>query len=87
MVTTRFCYGDDFTAENYREVEALSLQQEGEVFAQALKKLLGSNVCCVLVVQVDPSNVTTIGLGDAFVGGFLAALSELSPTETVPTCF
>lgn len=77
MATTRFCHGDDFTAENYREVEALSPQQEGEVFAQALKKLLGSNVCCVPVARVDPSNATTIGLGDAFVGGFLAALSEV----------
>ncbi len=83
MATTRFCYGDAFTAKNYQEVKALPLQKEGEVFAQVLEKLLGSQVCCVPVASVDPSDATTIGLGDAFVGGFLASLSDVSPTGTM----
>lgn len=74
MATTRFRYGDDFTLENYKEIETLSPNHEGAIFADALNKLLGHKVCCVPVAQVDQSNATTVGLGDAFVGGFLPAL-------------
>lgn len=74
MATTRFRYGDDFTVENYKTVESLSPNQAGATFAAALNKLLGYKICCLPVAQVDQSNATTIGLGDAFVGGFLPAL-------------
>ena len=74
MATTRFCFGDDFSVENYKEIESLPPNQEGEVFAGELKRLLGDRVCCVPVVQVDAANATNVGLGDAFVGGFLPAL-------------
>lgn len=76
MATTRFCYGDAFTLKHYKRVEDLLPQEASKVFAQALKTLLGSEVCCVPVAQVDPPNPTTIGLGDAFVGGFLASMSD-----------
>jgi ADP-dependent phosphofructokinase/glucokinase len=74
MATTRFCRGDDFTVENYKDVERLPPNPEGVVFAKELKKLLGDRICCVPVVHVEGSNGTTVGLGDAFVGGFLPAL-------------
>lgn len=74
MATTRFRYGDDFTVENYREIASLPSNQEGARLADALKGLLTSKICCVPVPQVDQSNATTVGLGDAFVGGFLPAL-------------
>jgi ADP-dependent phosphofructokinase/glucokinase len=74
MATTRFCYGDDFTVENYKKIESLSPNKEGVIFADALKRLLGNKICCVPVAHVERSNATTIGLGDAFVGGFLPAL-------------
>jgi len=74
MATTRFRYGDDFTAEDYQEIEALASNPEGVRFADALQKLLADQICCVPVAQVEQSNATTIGLGDAFVGGFLPAL-------------
>lgn len=76
MATTRFCYGDDFTAEHYQEVEALPPRKESEVFMGGLEKLLDREVCCVPVAQIDLVNPTTVGLGDAFVGGFLALLSD-----------
>lgn len=85
MATTRFCYGDDFTAEHYKRVGNLLPQKESGVFAHALEKLLGSEVCCVPVAQVDPPNPTTIGLGDAFVGGFLASMSDTSSEESSST--
>jgi ADP-dependent phosphofructokinase/glucokinase len=78
MATTRFCYGDDFTVEHYQEVETLAPNQAGAIFAEAIKKLLTDKICCVPVVQVAQANATTIGLGDAFVGGFLPALLSLS---------
>lgn len=74
MATTRFRFGDDFTVENYMETEGLLPNSAGVVFAAELKKLLGDKICCVPVVHVEESNATTVGLGDAFVGGFLPAL-------------
>jgi ADP-dependent phosphofructokinase/glucokinase len=74
MGTTRFCYGDDFTVENYKDIERFPPNPEGVVFANELKKLLGDRICCVPVVHVEAPNGTTVGLGDAFVGGFLPAL-------------
>ena len=44
------------------------------MFAIELKKLLGDRICCVPVAHVEGPNATTVGLGDAFVGGFLPAL-------------
>lgn len=74
MATTRFRYGDDFTVENYKKIERLPPNKEGATFADALNKLLGNKICCVPVAHVEQSNATTVGLGDAFVGGFLPAL-------------
>ncbi|MHB8629115.1 MAG: ADP-dependent glucokinase/phosphofructokinase [Aggregatilineales bacterium] len=74
MATTRFCYGDDFTVEQYKAVEALAPSPEDAVFADALNKLPSNRICCTPVAQVEPSVATTVGLGDAFVGGFLPAL-------------
>lgn len=75
MATTRFCYGDAFTVEDYKKIESASPNKEGVHFTDALRKLLGDHVWCLPVADVEPSKATTIGLGDAFVGGFLAALS------------
>jgi len=74
MATARFCYGDDFTEREYRAVAALPPNPDGVRFAEDLTRRLKDNVCCVPVAHVEPSQPTTVGLGDAFVGGFLAAL-------------
>jgi ADP-dependent phosphofructokinase/glucokinase len=74
MATTRFCCGDDFTVENYKDIERLPPNPEGVVVANELIKLLGDRICCVPVVHIEGPNPTTVGLGDAFVGGFLPAL-------------
>jgi ADP-dependent phosphofructokinase/glucokinase len=74
MATTRFCYGDDFTVADYRVVESLAPGQEDAAFADNLNQLPGNRICCVPVAHVEPSHATTVGLGDAFVGGFLPAL-------------
>ncbi len=74
MATTRFCYGDDFTVENYTTVEKLASRQADADFADTLNKLPDGGIYCVPVAFVEPAVATTVGLGDAFVGGFLPAL-------------
>lgn len=74
MATTRFCYGDDFTVENYEEIEELSPSEQNRQFANAINNLPGDTITCVPIAQVEQSSATTIGLGDTFVGGFLPAL-------------
>ena len=74
MATTRFCYGDDFTAEHYRIVEGLAPGADNGAFVDAVNAQTGDRMCCVPVAHVDQANATTVGLGDAFVGGFLPAL-------------
>ncbi len=76
MATTRFCHGDDFTVQAYQEIAGLPPSQEGAHFAAAVTRLMPYGICCVPVAEVDQSNPTTVGLGDAFVGGFLPALVE-----------
>jgi len=74
MATTRFRFGDDFTVDNYQETGSLAPNQAGAKFAGEIQKLVGDKICCKPVVHVEESNATTIGLGDAFVGGFLPGL-------------
>ncbi len=74
LATTRFCYGDDFTLADYLAIADVDADPVGHQFANALKTLGGERVACVPVPAVDQRKGTTIGLGDAFVGGFLPAL-------------
>jgi sugar/nucleoside kinase (ribokinase family) len=48
----------------------------GRDFSQLLELRLGDAVCCVPAHALGVPNPTTIGLGDTFVGGFVAALSR-----------
>jgi ADP-dependent phosphofructokinase/glucokinase len=74
LATTRFRFGDDFTREDYEETGKLPAEEPGSVFAAAIQAVLGNRVCCVPSFSVLEKDVTTIGLGDTFVGGFLPAL-------------
>ncbi len=74
MAGTRFRFGDDFSAAEYQETEAYALQEKGAVFADRINALLGDRVCCLACIQAEETRATTIGLGDAFVGGFLPPL-------------
>jgi ADP-dependent phosphofructokinase/glucokinase len=74
MATTRFRHGDDFTAADYHATAALPPNAAGAIFATAIRQQLSDQVCCVPVAHVVQVDGTTIGLGDAFVGGFLPAL-------------
>ena len=73
MATTRFRHGDGFTIAHYREIENRTPSEENAAFAEAINAM-GGDIFCVPVAQVEQAKATTIGLGDAFVGGFLPAL-------------
>jgi ADP-dependent phosphofructokinase/glucokinase len=76
MASTRYCYGDDFTDEQYEFIGNLPMRPEACVFAAALEDRMGAVVRCVPGFALDVARPTTIGLGDTFVGAFLAALRQ-----------
>lgn len=76
LASTLYCCGDGFTLEDYERVRAMPRSAGGCDFSQLLEARLGDAVCCVPAHALDVANPTTIGLGDTFVGGFVAALSR-----------
>lgn len=77
MATTRYRHGDHYGAREYREVESRQPRNsEGAQFAERLEAKMGRLVCCIPGRVVHAEHPTTIGLGDTFVGGFLAAMAR-----------
>lgn len=72
MAGTRYVHGDGFTPDDYAATGTRAPQPEGVAFAAALEAVLPGAVC-VPTFALDTAAPTTIGLGDTFVGGFLAA--------------
>lgn len=75
MASTRFCHGDDFTGKEYASVGQLPPSPAGAAFSRALERRLGPIARCLPALALDPKVPTTIGLGDSFVGGFIAAMA------------
>jgi ADP-dependent phosphofructokinase/glucokinase len=76
MSGVRYLHGDDFTEADYQAVKRRLQRQDGLIFAQAIESLLPGQVCCVPSYHLRSQSPTTVGLGDSFVGGFIAALVE-----------
>ena len=76
LATARFCHGDALTLADFRRIERLPAKPENAAFANAIRARLPDKIACAPVADVAASGATTIGLGDAFVGGFLAALAS-----------
>ncbi|MCL3861180.1 ADP-dependent glucokinase/phosphofructokinase [Actinotalea sp. K2] len=75
MASTRYRLGDGFTADDYASTAALPPGGRAARVCAEVARLLGAGA--TVVPALDLSAVptpTTIGLGDTFVGGFLAAL-------------
>ena len=75
MAATRYRLGDGFTAQDYAARAAMAPGAATAAVAAEVARLLGPEAA--VVPAVDLSGVrapTTIGLGDTFIGGFLAAL-------------
>ena len=83
MATTRFRLGDDHTAADYWATRALPPSEAHGALADAINRLGGGEICCVPVPHVAQVAGVTVGLGDAFVGGFLPFLPERAPRRRV----
>jgi ADP-dependent phosphofructokinase/glucokinase len=77
LAGTRYAHGDAVTPELLAEAAGWPLQTEGAAFSAAIEARGGDDVTCIAAYQVPTSTPTTIGLGDAFVGGVVAALAAL----------
>jgi ADP-dependent phosphofructokinase/glucokinase len=76
MSGVRYLYGDDFTKADYLAVRRRLQRQDGHVFAERIEALLPGQVSCVPSYHLSSQAPTTVGLGDSFVGGFIAALVD-----------
>lgn len=74
MAATRYVHGDGFTAEDYTATGRREPGPQGARFAGEVEVVAG-DVACEPAYVLDVPRPTTIGLGDTFVGGFLAALA------------
>ena len=74
IASTRYCYGDDYTNGQYELTRGLPMRPEALAFATALEERMGQVLRCVPGFRLEVHQPTTVGLGDSFVGGFLAAL-------------
>ncbi len=76
MASTRFRLGDKFGKDDYLQTMQLPANQFGIIFSTKITKLLGTDlICCLAGKNLDfVKKPTTIGLGDAFIGGILPNL-------------
>jgi ADP-dependent phosphofructokinase/glucokinase len=75
MAATRYVHGDDFTEDDVERLRRQPRRPSSFALAAALRARLGTVIRCVPGFELDVPNPTTVGLGDTFVGGFLAALA------------
>ena len=76
MAGARYCHGDDFTEADVHALRLSGRRPGAVAFAAALEERMGGLVRCVPGFELDVPEPTTIGLGDTFVGGFLAAVTR-----------
>lgn len=66
--------GDGFNVGDYQSMKQSPQQEGGAIFASALTERMGEQACCIPAFDIELEQPTTIGLGDTFVGGYLAAM-------------
>jgi len=69
---TRYRLGDDFTADDAERTSGMARHRGGEAVVRAVESAVTGAVG-VAAHALDVPHPTTVGLGDTFVGGFLAA--------------
>jgi ADP-dependent phosphofructokinase/glucokinase len=73
MAAARYAHGDDFTDSDVERMRRTPRRPESVAFAAALRS---DTVSSVPGFALDVADPTTVGLGDTFVGGFLAAIAD-----------
>ncbi|TCC22773.1 hypothetical protein E0H58_20535 [Kribbella speibonae] len=76
VASTRYTHGDNSTHDDYTRMQTHPRRPDAREFAATLEHRLGDTVRCLPALHLDTPTPTTIGLGDAFVGGFLAATAQ-----------
>ena len=76
IASTRYSYGDEYTDQHVDLIRSRPRRPEALEFAAALEGRMGRVVRCLPGFNLDVAEPTTVGLGDTFVGGFLAAASQ-----------
>jgi len=79
---TRYSYGDEYTGQHVELIRNRRRRPDSVAFAAALENRMNGQVRCSPCFHLDVAAPTTIGLGDTFVGGFLAAVSRKAATRT-----
>ncbi|UFU01816.1 ADP-dependent glucokinase/phosphofructokinase [Ruania suaedae] len=77
---TRYLIGDGATRANHERTATVPVQARAAVVAAALER---AGLTCVPALDLHTTTPTTIGLGDTFVGGLLAAYAAQRQTEGV----
>jgi ADP-dependent phosphofructokinase/glucokinase len=75
MASTRYLVGDGHTAADYARTAALPEKPEGALVAAALEERFRGRLVCRAALVLETDRPSTIGLGDTFIGGFIAALA------------
>jgi ADP-dependent phosphofructokinase/glucokinase len=76
IASTRYSYGDQYTDQHAELIRSRPRRTEALEFAAALEGQMGGVVRCLPGFKLDVAEPTAIGLGDTFVGAFLAAVSQ-----------
>ncbi len=77
MAATRFRLGDHFSKTDFLKTRDFPPEAKGASFAREINRMGKGEICCLPSVEIEEKNVTTIGLGDAFVGGFLSTMTSV----------
>jgi ADP-dependent phosphofructokinase/glucokinase len=75
MASTRYVKGDVFTPSDFKSVSEYAKSKSGSEFANEMQARFGADAHCIPGFELRVEKPTTIGLGDTFVGGFVAALA------------
>lgn len=79
MASTRYLHGDDMSAADYDDVRRHDRHPGGRAVVTALAD--GERFAGVAAYVLPTDRPVTIGLGDTFVGGFVAALARGEAAE------
>jgi ADP-dependent phosphofructokinase/glucokinase len=72
----RYLHADNVTRDDLDAMNGRERHPTGAALARAIEDLMPGSVCCVPAYALSPANPTTVGLGDAFVGGFIAGVVD-----------
>jgi ADP-dependent phosphofructokinase/glucokinase len=74
LASARFKFGDGFSKDNFIEIKRRSKSRPGVIFAKQINEIFDGKGICLPGYELKVLKPTTIGLGDAFVGGFIGSL-------------